>query len=315
MDFATQSQHTRQTSASVPPGVGLAGTRRAVGSARVAVPGLIPSRGTVIVGVLNVTPDSFSDGARYVETGRAVEHAHELAQAGADIIDIGGESTRPGADPVDPRLEAARIMPVVAAVAAAGITVSVDTMHATTARAALQAGARIVNDVSGGLTDPDMHAVVAESGAQYILGHLRGTPKTMNDHSHYDEVTAELVAELSQRILAARTAGIDPSRIVVDPGLGFAKTAEHNWMLLRNLPALTALGYPLMVGASRKRFLASLLPSGAPMADRDLPTALLSALLADRGVNALRVHNVAATRIALDIVHLLARREAQPLGL
>jgi dihydropteroate synthase len=269
------------------------------------MPGLIPSHGTVIVGVLNVTPDSFSDGSRYVRASAAVRHAHELARAGADIIDIGGESTRPGAAPVDPHLEAARILPVVTAVAAAGITVSVDTMHATTARAALHAGARIVNDVSGGLADPDMHAVVAESGAQYVLGHLRGTPRTMTEHAAYDDVTAELSAELSQRIRAARAAGIEPSRIVVDPGLGFAKGAEHNWTLLRNLPALTALGHPLMVGASRKRFLAPLLPPGAPMADRDLPTALLSALLAERGVNALRVHDVTATRIALDMVRLL----------
>ncbi|WP_308286470.1 dihydropteroate synthase [Streptomyces griseorubiginosus] len=257
------------------------------------------------MGVLNVTPDSFSDGARYLRASAAVRHAHELTRAGADIIDIGGESTRPGADPVDPRLETARILPVVTAVAAAGITVSVDTMHATTARAALQAGARIVNDVSGGLADPDMHAVVAESGAQYVLGHLRGTPRTMNEHAHYDDVTAELAAELSQRIRAARAAGIEANRIVVDPGLGFAKAAEHNWTLLRNLTALTALGHPLMVGASRKRFLSSLLPSEASTADRDLPTALLSALLAERGVNALRVHDVTATRIALDMVRFL----------
>lgn len=254
---------------------------------------------TQIMGILNVTPDSFSDGGRFVGIEAAVEHAVALHRAGAGIIDVGGESTRPGADPVDPAEEQRRVLPVVEALVGSGATVSVDTRHASTARAAAALGVRIVNDVSGGLADPEMPRVIAETGLGYIVMHSRGEASARPD---YRDVVAEVRAELKSRLAALIVAGVEPQQIVLDPGLGFAKDAEHNWALLRGLPDIATLGYPLLVGASRKRFLGELLAEGAPVEARDAPTAIVSALAARAGVWAVRVHDVAATRQALDVV-------------
>ncbi len=254
------------------------------------------------MGVLNVTPDSFSDGGLWLEPGAAIDHAVELVEQGADIIDVGGESTRPGAHHVDPVDEQARVIPVIRALAGRGITVSVDTMHASTARAAADAGAAIINDVSGGLADPEMPAAVLDTGLQYVVMHWRGQSDTMDSLAHYTDTTAEVRAELSTRLTDLVQRGVDPSKLIIDPGLGFSKTAEHNWQVLGNLRAFETLGYPVLIGASRKRFLGSLLPAGATAADRDAPTAVISALAAQAGVWAVRVHDVVSTSLALEVV-------------
>lgn len=269
------------------------------------------TRATRIMGVLNVTPDSFSDGGLYVETGDAIAHGRDLAARGADIVDVGGESTRPGASRVALDEELRRILPVVEALAADGVTVSVDTMNAETARAAVRAGAAIVNDVSGGLADPAMNTTVAELGASYVISHWRGHSTVMEDRAHYDDVVNDVVRELDAQTSAAVAAGVAPDRIVVDPGLGFAKRGAHNWALLAHLDALAALGFPVMVGASRKRFLGELVGPAGSVEDRDLPTAVVSALLAD-DVWAVRVHDVAASRLALDTAAALSAHRAEP---
>jgi dihydropteroate synthase len=261
-------------------------------------------RATRIMGVLNVTPDSFSDGGRYFSTADAIAHGRELVAEGADIVDVGGESTRPGATRVALDEELRRILPVVEALAADGTTVSIDTMNASTARAAAEAGAAIVNDVSGGLADERMATTVAALRATFVISHWRGHSTVMEDRAHYDDVAADVVRELGAQTSAAVAAGVAPERIVVDPGLGFAKRGPHNWTLLAHLDALAELGFPVMVGASRKRFLGELVGDGAVAESRDLPTAVLSALLAD-DVWAVRVHDVAATRVALDALSAL----------
>ena len=257
---------------------------------------------TLVMGVVNVTPDSFSDGGRWLNADAAIAQGLELAGQGADLIDVGGESTRPGAARVDPAAEQRRVLPVIAALAEAGVTVSVDTMNATTAAAAASVGARIVNDVSGGLADPEMAAAVADLDIDFVAMHWRGHSQRMNSLAVYADVVADVRAELSDRLHALTGAGIPESRIVLDPGLGFAKEAQHNWALLAGLDELASLGRPLLVGVSRKRFLGELLPSGAPVVERDLPTAVISALAARAGVWAVRVHDVIGTRLALDVV-------------
>ncbi|WP_255513405.1 dihydropteroate synthase [Homoserinibacter sp. GY 40078] len=252
---------------------------------------------TTILGILNVTPDSFSDGGRWQRLDDAVRHAAELVAAGAAVIDVGGESTRPGAQAVDPREEQDRVLPVVEALAREGIVVSIDTRNASTARAAVAAGAAIVNDVSGGLHDPGMFDTVAQTGARLVIMHWRGGADA---EPVYADVVSEVRAELAARVEAALDAGVASERIVVDPGLGFAKTAAHNWQLLDRLDTFTELG-PVLIGASRKRFLAALLPADAPVADRDAPTATVSALAARSGAWGVRVHDVAATRLALSV--------------
>ena len=251
------------------------------------------------MGVLNVTPDSFSDGGLYAETDDAIAHGRALVAAGADIVDVGGESTRPGASRVALDEELRRILPVVEALAGDGTSVSIDTMNAETARAAVAAGAGIVNDVSGGLADAAMNRTVGSIGSHFVISHWRGHSTVMDDRARYDDVVAEVVGELGAQTAAAVASGVRPERIVVDPGLGFAKRGEHNWTLLAHLDAIAALGFPIMVGASRKRFIGELVGSDSAAAHRDLPTAALSALLADE-VWAVRVHDVAATRLALD---------------
>jgi len=271
----------------------------------------------VLMGVVNVTPDSFSDGGRWATPDAAIAHGHELLVAGADILDVGGESTRPGATRPLAEEELARVIPVITALAGDGATVSIDTMRSEVALAALDAGARIVNDVSGGLADPEMHAVVASSEAAYVAMHWRAHSATMQQHATYDGpggVVASVRDELAERLDAMLAAGIDRDRIVLDPGIGFAKTAEHNWTLLRGLGPITALGFPVLVGASRKAFLGSLLagPDGVArrVEDREHASSALHVLLAQEGVWGLRTHDV---RAAHDALRALARwNETEP---
>ncbi|QCR20154.1 dihydropteroate synthase [Agrococcus sp. SGAir0287] len=263
---------------------------------------------TRILGVLNVTPDSFSDGGRFEDAGAAIAHARRLRLQGADVVDVGGESTRPGATPVAVEAELTRILPVVTALAGGGIAASIDTMHAETARAAVAAGATIVNDVSGGLADPRMASVVAELGVTYVVTHWRG-----HDLAHgtsYRDVVADVRDELSARVDAVVAAGVDPSRVILDPGLGFSKGADDNWRLVAGLDRIVDLGLPVLVGASRKRFLGALLPTDAPMEARDHGTAALSVLAAQAGAWGVRVHDVASTRRVLDVLD--AVRAAAP---
>ncbi|MDQ1217441.1 dihydropteroate synthase [Microbacterium arborescens] len=266
---------------------------------------------TAIMGILNITPDSFSDGGRYLDLDAAIGHAETLRRAGAHIVDVGGESTRPGAERVDPDLERGRVVPVIEALAALGIVVSVDTMNAGTAAAAVAAGARIVNDVSGGLADPDMFAAVAASDADVVIGHWRGHSTDMYATARYEDVVGEVVAELQERVSAAAAAGIAPSRIVLDPGIGFGKRGEQNWAVLHRLDRIVGLGKRVLVGTSRKGFLREAI-GDAPGADgtdagatdidrRDLATAVTSVLAADAGAWGVRVHDVATTRDALAV--------------
>jgi dihydropteroate synthase len=255
-----------------------------------------------LVGVLNVTPDSFSDGGRYLHLDDAVAHGLRLRADGADLIDVGGESTRPGAHRVPAPTEAERVLPVIRSLARAGVPCSVDTMRAEVAEAAVEAGAAVVNDVSGGLAEPRMAKVVAEAGVPWILMHWRGHSDRMSELARYDDVVAEVRAELLARVDAAIAAGVDPSRLVIDPGLGFAKRAEHNWRLLHRLDVLLGLGFPVLVGASRKGFLGQLLAAGSgqprPAAGREVATAVITGLAAAAGAWGVRVHDVAASRDA-----------------
>ena len=273
----------------------------------------IPKRSDriVVMGVLNVTPDSFSDGGRYESLDDAVAHAIEMQGAGADVIDVGGESTRPGAQRVDADEESRRVVPVIRELARQGVRVSVDTYRASVAAAALEAGAVIVNDVSGGLGDPGMAAVVRDAGCPWILMHWRGHSDRMQELAHYVDVVGEVCTELTERVDAAVGAGIDPGRLVLDPGLGFAKTATHNWQLLAQLPALMSLGFPVLVGASRKSFLGRLLAddTGTPRAvdDREDATTALTAYAAMHGAWGVRVHEV---RPSVDAALAIAAIEA-----
>ncbi len=259
-----------------------------------------------IWGVVNVTPDSFSDGGRFLDAERAVAQARTLHGQGATVIDVGGESTRPGSARVPVAEEQRRVLPVVEALVADGIAVSIDTLNAATAAAAVRAGARIVNDVSGGLADEAMLATVADSGAELALGHWRGPSADMYARADYARVAEDVAAELAQGMSRARAGGIEADRLIVDPGIGFAKTAAQNWELLHDLDRIVALGPRVLVGTSRKRFLGELLaPLGpepdADIARRDLATAVTSVLAARAGVWAVRVHDVAATRDALAV--------------
>ncbi len=256
--------------------------------------------------VLNVTPDSFSDGGEYLDSALAVERAMDQVRLGADLIDVGGESTRPGAERVPIDTELARVIPVVEALSGEGIAVSIDTMRAVVAERAVAAGAVLVNDVSGGLADPDMLPYVAGSDVPIVLMHWRGHSRHMNDQAVYPRgVVREVAVELAQRRDAAVEAGVKSDRIVLDPGLGFAKDAEHNWALLHDIAEIVGLGHPVLVGASRKRFLGSLLAvegQPRPPAGRDDATVAISALSAAAGVWCVRVHdargNVDAVRVA-----------------
>jgi dihydropteroate synthase len=253
-----------------------------------------------IMGVLNVTPDSFSDGGRHADPNKAIAAGLAMAAAGTDIVDIGGESTRPHATPTPPDEEQARILPVIRALAANGVRISVDTRHAATMAAALDAGAAIVNDVSALTHDPAAAPLIAARGCPVVLMHMRGTPADMSSHANYADVVADVIRELGDRIAAATAAGVAPEQIAIDPGIGFAKRAEHSIELLRRLPALAALGRPIVVGASRKSFIGRL--SGEPEPGRRLGGSLAAALFAvAHGAAILRVHDVAETVQAVNL--------------
>ena len=269
----------------------------------------------LVMGVVNVTPDSFSDGGRYVEIDAAVAHGLELVAQGADLLDIGGESTRPGATRPLVAEELARVVPVISELAAAGALVSVDTMRAEVAEAALAAGAVLVNDVSGGLADPEILRVVAEHDAAYVAMHWRAHAAEMQQRATYTDVVREVRDELGARVEAALRAGIGPQRLAVDPGLGFAKTAEHNWELLRHLEALDGFGLPILVGSSRKSFLGALLagPDGTqrPVLEREDANVALTTISGILGVWAVRVHEV---RASVDALRVVAQWQGRPFG-
>ncbi len=271
------------------------------------VAGSDPAR-MVVMGILNVTADSFSDGGQFLDRDAAIARGLELQRIGVDIVDVGGESPRPGATRVDPKLEADRIAPGIEELVAAGIRVSVDTMRASVAAAAIEAGAGIVNDVSGGRADPDMASVVADAGVPWILMHWRSAGDYVHRGSadHYDDVVRDVRDELLSQVDLALKAGVDSSSIILDPGLGFAKNADHNWALLRALPEFNATGFPVLVGASRKRFLGSLLsdPDGNPRppGGRETATAVVSALAAREGAWGVRVHDAQASLDAIAVV-------------
>ena len=268
----------------------------------------------VVMGILNVTPDSFSDGGRHDTVGAAVAHGLHLAAAGADYVDVGGESTRPGAGRVPPEEECRRVLPVIAELARRGVAVSVDTTRASVATAAIAAGAVLVNDVSGGLADPGMASVVAGAGVPWVLMHRRGDSRDMYALATYDDVVADVRRELCRRVDAALAAGVAAERIVVDPGLGFAKQPEHDLALLAGLDRISDLGFPVLVGASRKRFLGALLaaPDGTPRppAGRDNATLATSVLAARAGAWGVRVHDVAGSVDALRVVAAVDTRTA-----
>ncbi|MEU6074973.1 dihydropteroate synthase [Micromonospora sp. NPDC047074] len=266
---------------------------------------LVRASTPVVMGVLNVTPDSFSDGGRYADLDAAVGHGVRLRAEGAHLVDVGGESTRPGSDRVDAETEAARVVPVIRELTAAGVPISIDTTRARVAEAALAAGAAVVNDVSGGLADPDMARVVRDAGCPWVLMHWRGHSREMGELARYTDVVADVRAELGQRVDEALRAGIAADRIVIDPGLGFAKTAAHNWELSTRLPELLSLGFPLLFASSRKSYLGRLLagPDGAPRptGHRDVATVATSLLAVAAGAWGVRVHDVRATVDALAV--------------
>lgn len=265
----------------------------------------MPTAGVHIMGVLNVTPDSFSDGGRYLDSESAVAHGELLFSQGADIVDVGGESTRPGASRISAEEEKSRVIPVVSALAHGGITTSVDTMRADTARAAVEAGASIVNDVSGGQADPQMYRTVADLDCTYVVMHWRAHSVAMDEHATYAHAGRESLEETLTCVRAAVAAGVNPDRIIIDPGLGFAKDAQHNWDILSDLGLWRATGFRLLVGASRKRFLGALLADAQgeprPVDHRDAATAALSLLVAQSGAWGLRVHDVVSTCDALKV--------------
>ena len=251
---------------------------------------------TLVMGILNVTPDSFSDGGDHNDPAAAIDHAKTMLAEGADIIDIGGESTRPGATPVPVEEEIRRVVPVIEELAQVDAVVSIDTLHAKTARAALASGAQIINDVSGASLTDDMIGVAAETGAPYILTHARGNAQSMNDLANYTDTVQDVIAELQEWTARLTRGGVAPQQIILDPGLGFAKLGNQDWELLAGIDRLQILGYPLLIGASRKRFVGNLLATtqGHPPAptERDAASAAISALAAYKGAWAVRVHRV-----------------------
>jgi dihydropteroate synthase len=274
------------------------------------VPGLPQPGRTLVVGVVNVTPDSFSDGGQWLEPGAAIAHGRELISQGADILDIGGESTRPGAERPPVEEELRRVLPVVRALASSTY-LSVDTMRAEVAAAALDAGARMVNDVSGGQADQAMLGLVADAEVPYVVMHWRGHSTQMESRAEYVDVVAEVVSELAAQLAQAEQAGVAPERLIVDPGFGFAKTGEHNWELLQRLDELDRLERPLLMGVSRKRFLGTLLADSAgqprPARERDDATTALTFALARHPVWGVRVHSARPSRDAIAVARRLGR--------
>ena len=262
------------------------------------------------MGVLNVTPDSFSDGGRFNDQMIATNHALQMVQDGADIIDIGGESTRPGSDRITVKEELDRVLPVISALANSGVAISIDTMRAEVASAAIDAGACMINDVSGGKSDPEMLSYVATLNVPYILMHWRGPSNIMNTLTDYNDVVADVTAEISKQVEVAVAAGIARERIAIDPGIGFAKTVDQNWPILKHLDVLEGLGLPILMGASRKKFLGELLAKAGVARDsdeRESATTAISTLMAARGLWAVRVHDVKPTRDAIAVVDRIAK--------
>ena len=257
---------------------------------------------TLVMGILNVTPDSFADGGRHFDFESAINRAKEMISEGVDVIDVGGESTRPGADRVTEEIERDRVIPVITELAELGVTLSIDTTRANIAQAAIGAGATIVNDVSGGLADSKMAALIASNPTiQYVAMHWRGHSKDMQKAAEYKNVVSEVRDELEDRVIALTKLGVLPEQIILDPGIGFAKTSEHNWELLKNIDRLNLLGFPVLVGISRKRFLGDLL--GAPSADdRESASIALTTYLAKAGVWGVRTHSVKPHRDAIAVV-------------
>ncbi len=265
-------------------------------------------RRPVVMGVVNVTPDSFSDGGEWFDPDAAIEHGRALVAAGADLVDVGGESTRPGAQRPTVEEELRRVLPVVSALVAAGVRVSIDTMRSAVAERALAAGASMLNDVSGGLADPAMAPLAASAGTPFIVMHWRGHSTDMQTRAVYADVVADVCAELRARVQVLRESGIRDSNLIVDPGFGFAKTAEHNWALLRGIDEIVGLGHPVLIGASRKAFLGRVgRAPGAerPPHDRDVATATTSLYAALHGVWGVRVHDVPGTVDALDVAEAI----------
>jgi dihydropteroate synthase len=270
-----------------------------------------PKAKPLVMGVLNITPDSFSDGNLYSSVDAALDHARLLAISGADIIDIGGESTRPGAERITVEEEQTRVLPAIKKIVEAdlGVRLSIDTMNAATAREAVALGVSIINDVSGGLADPEMFSVAAETKATLVISHWRGHSNIMNTLNSYQDVAVEVAQELQLRVDAAIASGVPRENIVIDPGLGFAKDMKQNWQLVARLDEIEKLGLPVLVGASRKRFIAGALdedePNSVSHERRDVATAVLTALLMQRKLWGVRVHNVIATVDAISIVGAL----------
>ena len=265
---------------------------------------------TLVMGVLNVTPDSFSDGGRFNDPTIAINHALQMIQDGADIIDIGGESTRPGSDRITVKEELDRVLPVISALANSGVAISIDTMRAEVARAAIDAGACVINDVSGGKSDPEMLSYVSTLTVPYILMHWRGPSNIMNTLTDYNDVVADVTNEISKQVDVAVSAGIARERIAIDPGIGFAKTVDQNWPILKHLEVLEGLGLPILMGASRKKFLGELLAKAGVARDsdeRESATTAISTLMAARGMWAVRVHDVKPTRDAVAVVDRIAK--------
>jgi dihydropteroate synthase len=254
------------------------------------------------MGILNITPDSFADGGKHYDFETAVARAKEMISEGADIIDVGGESTRPGADRVSEEIEKERVIPIISELVELGATVSVDTMRASTAEAAIGMGATFVNDVSGGLADPDMGKLISRNPmVQYILMHWRGHSKKMVDAAVYEDVVSEVKAELDERVIALLKQGVSEEQLILDPGIGFAKLPIHNWDVLKGLERISLLGYPILVGASRKKFLGELLGASSPD-DRESATIALTTLLAQRQIWGVRTHSVKPHRDAIAVV-------------
>ena len=265
---------------------------------------------TLVMGVLNLTPDSFSDGGRFNDPTIATNHALQMIEDGADIIDIGGESTRPGSDRITVKEELDRVLPVISALANSGVAISIDTMRAEVARAAIDAGACVINDVSGGKSDPEMLSYVSTLTVPYILMHWRGPSNIMNTLTDYNDVVADVTREVSNQVDVAVAAGIARERIAIDPGIGFAKTVDQNWPILKHLDVLEGLGLPILMGASRKKFLGELLAKDGVARDsdeRESATTAISTLMAARGLWAVRVHDVKPTRDAIAVVDRIAK--------